>query len=226
MKRIGIPGWKTGENSFGIGLSYADFISKFGKPVILTPLDSEDLPEVDMILAPGGADILPTSYGAVPSFRTNPSNIFLEHFDTNILPQYIERKTPIFAICRSMQRIWTMYGGQINQHNDWHTQSKHPSEQCHELSFAPEFSDLGKKIQKVTSRHHQCADSSISTPDDLEVIACARAGNSNKDWYRSIVEIFKHKTLPITGVQFHPEDHDGTDQLCPMIIREYLGLEK
>jgi putative glutamine amidotransferase len=220
-KRIGIPGWMVGENSFGVSVSYMEFIYKFGKPIVLSPIDAADPPEIDMLLAPGGVDILPTSYKAMPGFRTQKSSPLLEHFDAQILPQYIERKTPIFAICRGMQRIWAMYGGAIEQNNVWHGQSKNPFEQCHELHFAEGHYKMSSSIKKVTSRHHQCADSSIYTPDELEVLAYAKEGNQ---WFPSVVEIFRHKTLPIFCVQFHPEDHDDTDKLSSSVIREYLNI--
>ncbi len=210
----------TGDNSFGVGVSYIEFIYKFGTPVILTPKNYLDLPEVDLIIAPGGADILPTSYGEMPGFKTQKSNTVLEHFDAKILPQYIGRKTPVFAICRGMQRIWAMYGGKIDQHNSWHEQSKHPHDQCHELSFTKDYQHLNKDVSKVTSRHHQCVDASEFVPDELEVIAYAGAHNK---YYPNIVEIFKHKTLPIIGVQFHPEDHDSSDVLSIKLIEELLN---
>lgn len=221
MKRIGIPGWLTGDTTFGAAISYLEFIYRFGVPVILTPKDSLNPPEVDMILAPGGADMLPSSYKSMPSFRTNKPNIMLEHFDAETLPQYIERKTPIFAVCRSMQRIWSMYGGRIEQHNDWHAQSKHQYDMCHELEFTEGYKGYSKEIKKVTSRHHQCADASVSKPDDLDIIAYAKEGNT---YFTSVVEIFRHKTLPIFGVQFHPEDHDDTDKLSSAIVKEFLNI--
>lgn len=221
-KRIGIPGWMTGEHSFGVSASYIAFIHKFGKPVFITPYDVEDPPEVDMVLAPGGADILPSTYDAVPGFDTLKPNVMLEHFDAKILPQYIKKETPIFGICRGMQRIWVHYGGQLEQHNAWHDQSKNQFDQCHELWFPPEFQHYNKMIKKVTSRHHQCADASVYVPDELEVIAYAKETNST--YWEEIVEIFRHKTLPIFCVQFHPEDHDYTDKLCSSIISEFLNI--
>lgn len=215
----------VGENSFGVNISYLEFIRKFGAvPVIISPVDDENPPEVDMILAPGGADLAPTSYGARPGYRTQKPNPQLEYFDANILPQYITNKTPIFAICRGMQRIWAMYGGYIEQHNGWHEQSKSQYDQCHELYFPEEFEDYSKLIKKVTSRHHQCADASVSIPDELEVVAYSAAPGHNK-YYPCVVEALRHKELPIFGVQFHPEDHDSTDQLSKMIINEFLGIQ-
>ncbi len=73
-KVIGIPGWKTGDNSFGIGVSYAEFLSQFGSVRILMPGDAEQIPELDLLVLSGGADVLPTTYGAAPSFRIGTPN--------------------------------------------------------------------------------------------------------------------------------------------------------
>lgn len=223
MKIIGIPGWVVGDTTFGVKFSYLEFIQKFGIARILTPMDSENPPEVDMIITPGGTDVSPVSYGAVPGFRTQRSNPWLEHFDNNILPEYIERETPVFAICRGAQQIWAKYGGHIDQHNGWHEQSKHDTDRCHELYFKAGYHQYSKLIDKVTSRHHQCMDSSepYGVPDELNVIAYAKVGN---DGAKQVVEVFEHKERQIFGVQFHPEDHNGSDTLCSKIINEYLNI--
>lgn len=222
MKKIGIPGWMVGENSFGVNVSYLDFIRPFGSTVILTPDDVVNPPKLDLLVLPGGADLLPLSYGAVPGYRTQKSNPILEHFDANMLPGYIRNNTPIFAICRGAQRLWAMYGGVIDQHNPWHEQSKHQYDQCHQLIFENKFKDYSKLIDKVTSRHHQCMDASIDTPQGLEVIAYAK--NHGDVPFREVVEIFKHEELPIFGVQFHPEDHNATDNLSVQIIQNLLSI--
>ena len=72
---IGIPGWKTGDSSFGCGVNHLDFISKFGTPRILFPQD-DDL-DIDLLYLPGGPDITPSSYGAYPRFRTGNPDVFL-----------------------------------------------------------------------------------------------------------------------------------------------------
>lgn len=224
MKRIGIPGYRLGENSFGVGISYLEFISSFGKPVIIMPQDVVDPPEVDLLILPGGPDILPSNYDNSPSFRTGQPSVMLEHFDKHIFPQYLKNETPIFGICRGMQLIWKYFGGDLIQHDPYHKQSNHQSDQCHELVFADNISkEFQKSISKVTSRHHQTCSSSYRTPDELNVIAWSKEGNSADT---DVVEIIQHKYLPIFGVQFHPEDHDMTDQLSPFIIRQYLEGNK
>lgn len=223
MKKIGIPAWMTGKKSFGVDISYMSFIERFGKPIIIDG-DIEKIPEVDLLILPGGADILPTTYGERPSYYTNKPNIHLEYFDANILPIYLERNTPIFGICRGAQRLWVMYGGKIIQHYNHHKQSLGDEDQCHKLYFVNKYKNYSNDIDKVTSRHHQMMDGRTNIPSELEIIAFSASENPKLDMPEChIVEIFKHKTLPIIGVQYHPENHNFSDKLNPFFIDSLLN---
>lgn len=223
QKLIGISGYKIGDNGFGIGLPYINFISKFGIPVIITPQHVDNIPKVDMLYLPGGLDVNPLTYGEIPNYYTQNPNILLEFFDDKILPQYIENKTPILCVCRSAQKIWGLYGGKINQHVTDHDQSDPGTEPAHYLEYVMDYQDYNSKLQIVTSRHHQC----MHTPSDkLEVIAYAKEKISSKEYLtrKDIVEIFKVKDENIYGMQFHPEDHhERIDSLTPYIINKLLN---
>ena len=234
-KTIGIPGYLIGENTFGVASSYLEFVGRFGKPLIIMPQDIDNPPEVDLLVLPGGPDILPTTYGKIPSFKVSKPSPMLEHFDLNILPQYMEKKTPIFAICRAMQQIYVSCGGRLIQHYPWHPQSRSPEDQCHDLMFTDGFKDLGKYIGKVTSRHHQvCSILNENEdrdqnnefikfiPENLEIIAYS-GDIKNNTYDPNIVEIFKHVDYPLYGVQWHPEDHDKSDRLSSMLVEELLN---
>lgn len=220
-KQIGIPGW-IGSGMFGVTQPYAEFISRFGNLVILSPND-DIRSDLDMLILPGGADVAPSRYAENISFYTGSSNPHLEYFDEVKLPDYIENKTPIISICRGSQSIWTMFGGTMIQHNPYHVQSDYPKHEVHELAWSkPEYAlTYGQLIGKVNSRHHQSMDGREGLiPEGIEVIAYAKEedGFLNK----SIVEIFKHKELPIFGYQGHPEDMPN-DRLTPFIINEFLN---
>lgn len=226
IKKIGVAGWIR-DGFFGISTQYAAFISRFGKVVVLGPQDEDDLPEVDLVVLPGGADVSPFTYGESTQFKTGNSNAMLENFDNRILPKYLELNTPIFAICRGAQRLWTLYGGELIQDYPYHSQSLPPNEQVHELQFTPSFVHLSKMITGVTSRHHQAMNASNFVPDELQVIAVAREKIGTK-WINDekVVEIFRHKTKPIYGVQYHPEDHyPPSDFYTPHIINSLLGAK-
>ena len=218
-KKIGIPGWSTGENSWGITKPYGEFIRKFGQCIILFP-DEPVRNDLDLLFLPGGMDINPTTLNSDFSLYTGNSNPSLEYFDTYKLPEYIKNGVPVFGVCRGAQRLWSMYGGELIQHNPYHQQSEYPKEECHTLKLVAEYSNLySKSVNKVNSRHHQSMSIVNTYPDALEVIAFAK--ENDKYIRKDIVEIFKHKTLNIYGVQYHPEDCP-TEKISSIIISDLL----
>lgn len=223
QKKIGVVGWNTGENTFGVGKNYLTWISKFGAPIILTPHNRE-IENLDLLILPGGADINPWTYGEIPHFNTGTPNVMLEYFDAVMLPQYIESGIPIFAICRGAQKLWTLAGGSLDQHNNWHAQSESgTNDVAHGLCYTQDYKNWKGLLNKVNSRHHQTMDASgISKgiPDILDVIAYSEANKSNS-YFPQIVEMFKFKTKEIYGVQFHPEDLPE-NELIPQIINSLL----
>lgn len=225
-RKIGIPGWVIDYKMFGVTLPYAEFAQRFGEVHILSP-EMEVREDLDLLILPGGADVNPVRYGdsVKPSYYTSSPNTQLEYFDIHKLPKYIEIGMGILSICRGSQSLWTMFGGTLVQHNIYHQQSTHPKDECHGLEWTTEeYRDTyGKLIQKVNSRHHQTMDATKGIPEELEVIAYSREEVSRNNFYtdKTIVEIFKHKTLPIFGYQGHPEDMPN-DRLTEYIVENYL----
>lgn len=222
-KRIGIVGWMIGDNSFGVTKPYAEYISRFGIPVILTPQHTEVEP-VDLLILPGGKDVLPTTYGQLPSYHTGDPNIMLEHFDNVMLPKYLAAGTPILAICRGAQKLWSLFGGRIIQHYPWHKQSDYNTHQCHDLAYTEDFKAFGKLLKKVNSRHHQTmsalnTNDEFSVPEEIQVIAYAQDDKTSNP---EVVELWKHRDRPIFGIQGHPEDM-YEDNLIPAIIEQFLN---
>lgn len=189
MKTILIPGWKTGENSYGCGTNHLTFISKFGHPRILMPW--EDLVQGDLLYLPGGLDINPSSYNTIPSFHTSNQDVFKQYFFDNNLKSYIDAGMPIFGICLGFQELNVFFGGSIIQHLPYHPQSKDRWEEGHEVNIV----GTDKKF-KVNSHHHQGV-KARNLSKELDALCIADDG---------IIEAFKHKTLPIAGIQWHSEE--------------------
>jgi anthranilate synthase component 2 len=61
------------------------------------------------------------------------------------------------------------------------------------------FKDLGNPVQ--TTRYHSLVIEQSSLPECLEVTAWTNDEKGNLDEIMGV----RHKTLPIEGVQFHPE---------------------
>lgn len=210
-KVIGIVGRSLGDNSFGVGKEYLQWISKFGIPRIIMP--GEGLVKCDCLVLQGGKDIAPSSYNESPGFNTSDSDVFLEDFDNKYLKSYVEAKIPIFAICRGFQYIGAMFGYKLEQDNIWHSQSKSPWEEGHKVNVIDAQGNIlkGKRSEMgVTSTHHQTFSlDQFDTNKDLIPLLVA-TDVSEIDRSLIIVEAFKHNSLPIFGCQFHPERmYDG-----------------
>lgn len=203
-KKIGIVGWNTGDNSFGVTKAYMAFLATFGIVCILSP--EEDIrTDLDLLVLPGGKDVDPTRYGHVPSFYNSDSNQILEYFDKFKLPEYINAGIPIFGICRGFQTLNVLFNGTLTQHYIHAYSNKDRAELVHDVMIVDDKIKVKVETTKGTriltkfetnSLHHQCV-----FPDDL--------GNNlvptltTKD---GVIEGFRHESLPIMGVQYHPEE--------------------
>jgi putative glutamine amidotransferase len=218
-KKIGIVGWKTGENSFGATAPYMEFLSKLGDVIVLPP--TETVFELDLLVLPGGKDTLSYNYGQVPSFYNTDPDLMKEFFLLNNLKKYVENRTPIFGICLGFQMLNVHFGGKLVQ-NCWHEQSeKSRSELVHEIKFTPEYYQLRnalfekktKKEYKVNSMHHQ----GVLVGELAEPLKCIA-------YHEEIVEVMEHTELPIAGVQYHPEEI--YDSLSSFLIQNLLELKE
>lgn len=201
MKRpiIGIPGWKTGENSFGCGINHLNFISKFGEPHIIMPWDHNPN-AVDMLYLPGGMDLNPAAYNQYPGFYTGNQDVHKQYFFDKKLPLFIEAKKPIFGVCLGFQMLGVAFGSRLEQDLPYHEQSPDRYQKGHKVgSIAANCMAAlpGFEIEKtfdVNSHHHQ---GFLSLSSDLLPLAVSTD---------KVIEAFMHKKLPIMGVQWHPEE--------------------
>jgi putative glutamine amidotransferase len=199
-KKIGIVGWKVGDNSFGITLPYAEYLSRLGELVIIHP-NQEVIQDLDLLVLPGGADVDPGRYNQIPSLYTGNPNVLLEFFDRVRLPEYIKLGTNILGICRGMQSLAVHFGASLIQEIGAHEYStKDRSELVHKVfiedtEFPSEFLTKGKYIE-TNSLHHQAVDESTIT--GTPVMITGRAEDKTVE----TIKIIGHN---IVGVQFHPE---------------------
>ena len=96
------------------------------------------------------------------------------------------------------------FGGSLEQNMRYHAQSKDRWEGGHDVYTVGTTRKEGKF--EVNSHHHQAVlYSTLSKELDMLVYA-----DNEEDSQDCIVEAFKHKTLPIVGIQWHPEEwRDG-----------------
>lgn len=220
MKRpiIGLVGWQVGQNSFGSTLSYLRFLSFFGQIRILTP--SKDIDEdLDLVVMPGGKDISSHFYNEVPDYYNSDPDLYKESFFKFNLPKYIENKTPILGICLGMQMICVHFGSKLIQQIGADHETSDPEkrwERVNTLIIDQKFKKYEleakeKNSNKVCSLHHQgVALEDLS--DTLEAIAWSKGDE--------IVEMVRHKTLPILGIQSHPEE--DYNEFSMVLIRNLI----
>lgn len=204
LKKIGIVAWATGDNSFGITKPYLDFFSKFGIVTLILPQQTEVIEDLDLLVLPGGKDVDPKRYGAVPEFFTGHSDVFLEHFDVNVLPKYIKNNTPIFGICRGLQTINVAFKGTLTQHLYNHPYSSERSDKTHIIVTNIDNIKCVSYLKNVelpntfksNSLHHQAINKL-----GVGFVDIARTKSFGK-----FIEAIAHVEKPIIAVQYHPEE--------------------
>ena len=157
---IGIPGWKIGEDNFGVPISYIEYASCFGITRVLTMEEGVD-DRIDLLIIPGGPDVNPLRYGAMPGYYNSKPDPMKEYFDTYIMPLYMKARIPVFGICRGIQTIAVHFGATLIQHIDHPYSAESRGEPAHAIllsgSFKDEFEAAHKVAKiKVNSLHHQC----------------------------------------------------------------------
>ena len=101
-----------------------------------------------------------------------------------------EKKIPLFGVCLGHQAIAAVYGAKVSRAPELlHGKT---SQVHHQQSGV--FQDLPSPF--TATRYHSLAVERDSVPADLEITSATESG---------VVMGLRHKTLPIEGVQFHPE---------------------
>jgi len=218
-RKIGIPISKLGENSVGLTLSYLEYASQFGEPILLLP-DSSFRSDLDLLLLTGGADVSTDRYNETPSYFTGKPDIHKEYFDRIMLPQYIASNTCILGICRGIQSLNVAFNGKLIQHMSHETNKpEDPYKTMHNIKinaidfwnfseFAPVMQNRQpQRVYGVNSRHHQAIDPRF-LGEGLSVLATHEKDNT--------IELIAHNTLPIIACQFHIEDAADYDTIVLM----------
>lgn len=220
-KKIGIVGWNTSENSFGVTKPYINWLTQFGVVQILSPQEGI-VNDLDLLVLPGGADIAPQSMNQVPGFFTSNTDVMKQYFYDNNLQQYLDADIPIFGICLGFQQLCVKFGGTLVQDYSFNYSSRGRSEKIDDLHITSKLSEIIKdeesfkkyhKDYKVNSLHHQgCFIENIKNTH-IEMLAVEKTyGN---------IEIAKFKKN-VYGVQYHPEEIN--DHISSLIIEKLLKI--
>ena len=148
------------------------------------------------LLLPGGGDMEPWRYG-----QANTCSQDLEpERDTAellLLERFSALRKPVLGICRGLQTINVFFGGTLVQDLPGHS-TVDGIDRLHSVRSAPSvLRDLYGEQYVVNSAHHQAAD-------------CLGSGLRAVQWAPDgTVEALCHQSLPVWGVQWHPERTGG-----------------
>ena len=191
--RILISGSKEG------GKYYVAAVEAAGGEACLFYLPPADDSYDGLILA-GGEDVAPDRFGQENNGSEEP-DLARDEAEFALMEKYVAAGKPILGICRGHQLINVALGGDLIQHigDDlclFHRRGGAPDDRIHPIrteagGFVREL--LGAETLLVNSSHHQA----VGKPGKgLRVVAWSESG---------LVEAIEHESLPIRGVQWHPE---------------------
>ena len=154
--------------------------------------------DFDALLLPGGVDVSPDRYGQEIN-GSEDMNPDLDALQLGVLEVFKAAGRPVLGICRGQQLINVGFGGTLIQNlssSDRHAYDKdHEADRAH-MSRAAEGSflrELYGETFAVNSAHHQAVD---APGEGIEVVQWSDDG---------VAEAIVHRSLPVWGVQWHPE---------------------
>ena len=156
---------------------------------------SVDLNLVDGLLLTGGADIAPELLRQEvpdPSVLQKEPDAKRDAWEFAAVERAVERRLPIFAICKGMQLLNVALGGTLHLDIPGHNAPEMKDHDVQELRFA---NGAKHRFERVNSSHHQAVD---RVAERFEVEAW-----SAKD---DIIEQMRMRDYPFAlAVQYHPE---------------------
>ena len=186
---------------------YVRAVERAGGRAVLVPPDDTGIEEVldavDGLIFSGGNDLTPESYGAEADPTTNGTNPARDRGELALLTAALERDLPVLAVCRGVEVLNVVRGGDLVQHLPDHVgHEKH-------RAVVGEFSDHSVRVDPssriesvrgtVKSHHHQGLG---RIGKGLREVAWAEDG---------VVEAVEDPAKPfVVGVLWHPEA--GQDQ--------------
>lgn len=170
-------------------------------------------PSCDGLVLCGGGDLDPALFEQ-ENRGSHPPDRERDRAELLLSETYLTWEKPVLGICRGMQVLNVFLGGTLIQDLPPAWRASHQGEEdvYHPVSCRP-----GSLLERllgacpvVNSAHHQAVD---RLGRDLEASAWASEG---------FAEGFEHRTLPVLGVQFHPERLSGPGRGAGSTLFDWL----
>ena len=202
---VGIADICSESNRVSVSPTYPSVFALSGNTPLVLPAETNRavvarmLASVDVLLLCGGEDVDPSRYKTKPSPRLGEVNLRRDAWEWLLLDEAVKRRLPVIGICRGCQLINVYFGGTLWQD----VPSERPSGVLHRgkgvshdiqiVAGSRLARTLGADNIQVNSLHHQAVK---DLAPGFRAVAFAPDG---------VVEAIESETLPVVGVQFHPE---------------------
>lgn len=165
---------------------------------IVYRLKDVDVTKFDALVVPGGWDVDPSLWGEKPHPSVDELTPKLDRFQIAAIQQFVKAEKPILGICRGEQLINVALGGTMIQ--NLYPEKKSPKYEkgyhvVKNLKGSWVYNIYGPE-PKVYFFHHQAVG---------KLGRGIIATSWSTDHKHRHVEAIQHRTLPIYGVQWHPD---------------------
>ena len=209
---------KNGDLVDSLENNYVNYLEKFGIKLIIIPntlidIDSylEGLP-IQAVILTGGNTPHPDLYGG--KIREGSFSKQRDATEKRLLEIAVDKKLPVLGICRGMQFINLFFGGKILDIMEEmkevieHAAVTHPIE----IIGNQVVNLLGNKIE-VNSYHNYAITNEV-LGSGLKSFAQTSDG---------VIEGLYHPSLPIAGIEWHPERKSPDEGANEKIVKAFVN---
>lgn len=210
------------EHRDGLAQDWASFLEKLGYIPIFIPNTLLKIDEflsnlsLDMIILTGGGDC-PTQLDIATKDLQNKRNFT----EKALLAYSVANKTPLLGVCRGFQFINAYFGGTVTRGliGTEQISGNHVATEHKVFFVEQDWSDLIRASQIQVNSFHDDGILVSQLASCLDITAVS-------DEEKCLVEGFRHKFLPISGIQWHPERSDTSLEFDRLLIKKMIRRAK